>query len=120
HEALEAELAAFLGTESALVFSTGYMANAGVIPTLVGPGDAVVSDALVHASLIDGCRLARAAVHVFAHGDADALDERLAEVAPAHRRVLVVLDGVYSMDGDVASLDRLVPIAKRHGAIVLV
>jgi len=119
HERLEEELAAFLGTESALVFSTGYMANAGVIPSLVGPGDAVVSDALVHASLIDGCRLARAAVYVFAHGDADALDARLAEVRAAHRRVLVVLDGVYSMDGDVAPLDRLVPIAKRHGAVLL-
>ncbi|RIL07633.1 MAG: 8-amino-7-oxononanoate synthase [Proteobacteria bacterium] len=119
HEALEAELADFFGSEAALAFATGYMANAGVIPALVGPGDAVVSDALVHASLIDGCRLARAAVHVFAHGDADALDALLRDVAPAHRRVLVILDGVYSMDGDVAPLDRLVPIAKRHGAMVL-
>jgi 8-amino-7-oxononanoate synthase len=119
HEALEGELGDFLGRESALVFSTGYMANAGVIPALVGPGDAVVSDALVHASLIDGCRLARAAVHVFDHGDADALDEVLAGASRAHRRVLVVLDGVYSMDGDVAPLDRLVPIARRHGALVL-
>jgi 8-amino-7-oxononanoate synthase len=119
HERLEEELADFLGAGSALAFSTGYMANAGVIPALVGAGDAVVSDALVHASLIDGCRLARAAVHVFAHGDANALDGLLAEVAPKHRRVLVVLDGVYSMDGDVAPLGRLVPIAKRHGAILL-
>lgn len=119
HEALEQELADFFGTEAALAFSTGYMANAGVIPALVGPGDAVVSDALVHASLIDGCKLARAAVHVFPHGDADGLDAVLRDVVPAHRRVLVLLDGVYSMDGDVAPLDRLVPIAKRHGAMVL-
>lgn len=119
HEHLEAELADFFGAGSALVFSTGYMANAGVVPALVGPGDAVVSDALVHASLIDGCRLARASVHVFEHGDADALDARLTEVCASHRRVLVVLDGVYSMDGDVAPLARLVPVAKRHGAIVL-
>ena len=119
HERLEDELADFLGAASALAFSTGYMANAGVLPALVGPGDAVVSDALVHASLIDGCRLARAAVHVFAHGDGDALDATLARVTPTHRRVLVVLDGIYSMDGDVAPLDRLVPVAKRHGAIVL-
>lgn len=119
HEALEAEIAAFFDTPAALAFSTGYMANAGVLPALVGAGDAIVSDALVHASLIDGARLARAAIHVFAHGDADALDETLREVAPAHRRVLVVLDGVYSMDGDLAPLDRLVPIAKRHGAMVL-
>lgn len=119
HEALEDELAAFFGTQAALAFSTGYMANAGVLPALVGPGDAIVSDALVHASLIDGARLARAAVHVFEHGDADALDGVLRTVAPAHRRVLVVLDGVYSMDGDLAPLDRLVPIARRHGAMVL-
>jgi 8-amino-7-oxononanoate synthase len=119
HEALEQELADFFGADDALVFSTGYMANAGVLPALVGPGDAVVSDALVHASLIDGCRLARAAVHVFAHGDADALDTTLREVCATHRRVLVVLDGVYSMDGDVAPLARLVPIARRHGALVL-
>jgi 8-amino-7-oxononanoate synthase len=120
HEALEDELAGFLGAESALVFSTGYMANVGVLPALVGPGDAVVSDALVHASLIDGCRLARAAVRVFPHGSAEALDAVLREVAPTHRRVLVVLDGVYSMDGDVAPLAALVPVAKRHGALVLV
>ena len=119
HEALEDELAAFFGTQAALAFSTGYMANAGVLPALVGPGDAIVSDALVHASLIDGARLSRAAIHVFAHGDADALEAVLRDVAPSHRRVLVVLDGVYSMDGDLAPLGRLVPIAKRHDAMVL-
>ena len=119
HEALEQELAAFLGVEAALVFSTGYQANLGVIPALVGPGDAVVSDELVHASIIDGCRLSRAAVHVFAHGDADALAERLAALAPAHRRILVVLDGVYSMDGDRAPLVPMLAAARRHGALVL-
>jgi len=119
HEALEDELADFFGTPAALAFSTGYMANAGVLPALAGAGDAIVSDALVHASLIDGARLAKASVHVFAHGDADALDAVLREVTPLHRRVLVVLDGVYSMDGDLAPLDRLVPVAKRHGAMVL-
>jgi 8-amino-7-oxononanoate synthase len=119
HEALEEELAAFLGVEAALVFSTGYQANVGVIPALAGPGDAVVSDALVHASIIDGCRLSRASVHVFAHGDPAALAERLAEVAPAHRRTLVVLDGVYSMDGDRAPLAPMLAAARRHGALVL-
>lgn len=119
HEALEEELAAFLGVEAALAFSTGYQANVGVIPALVGPGDAVVSDALVHASIIDGCRLSRAAVHVFAHGDPAALEEQLAEVAPGHRRTLVVLDGVYSMDGDRAPLAAMLAAARRHGAIVL-
>lgn len=119
HEALEDELAEFLGVESALVFSTGYQANVGVIPALVGPGDAVVSDALVHASIIDGCRLSRAAVHVFAHGSAEALGARLAELAPAYRRTLVVLDGVYSMDGDLAPLPAMLATARRHGALVL-
>jgi 8-amino-7-oxononanoate synthase len=119
HEQLESELASFLGVESALVFPTGYQANVGVIPALVGPGDAVVSDALVHASIIDGCRLSRAAVHVFDHGDPDALDARLAEVSPSHRRTLLVLDGVYSMDGDVAPLPAMLAAARRHGALVL-
>jgi 8-amino-7-oxononanoate synthase len=119
HERLEEELAAFFGTPAALAFSTGYMANAGVIPALVGPEDAVVSDALVHASLIDGCRLARAAVYVFEHGDADSLDAVLRKATAAHRRVLVALDGVYSMDGDVAPLRELVPVARRHDAMVL-
>jgi 8-amino-7-oxononanoate synthase len=120
HEALEAELADFLGTEAALVFNTGYMANLGVIPALADEGDVVVSDALNHASIVDGCRLSRAAVRVFEHGNPDALQEALEDVAPRHRRVLVALDGVYSMDGDVAPLERMVPLAKRHGAIVLV
>jgi 8-amino-7-oxononanoate synthase len=119
HEALEAELADFLGTEAALAFATGYMANVGVIPALAGKGDLVVSDALAHASIIDGCRLARADVRVFPHSDPDGLEAVLAEEAPRHRRTLVVIDGVYSMDGDVAPLPALVESAKRHGAMVL-
>jgi 7-keto-8-aminopelargonate synthetase-like enzyme len=85
----------------------------------VGRGDAVVSDALSHASIIDGCRLARAEVFVFAHGDLTALDAALADAARAHRRVLLAIDGVYSMDGDVAPVAEMVALAKRHGAIVL-
>lgn len=119
HESLEAELAEFLGTEAALAFSTGYMANVGVIPALAGRGDLVVSDALCHASIIDGCRLARAEVRIFPHNDPDALEALLAEQAPRHRRTLLVLDGVYSMDGDVAPLPELVASARRHGAMVL-
>ncbi len=119
HERLEEELAAFFDTPAALAFSTGYMANAGVIPALVGPQDAIVSDALVHASLIDGCKLARAAVHVFEHGDAASLDAVLRDATAKHRRVLVVLDGVYSMDGDLAPLRELVPVARRHDAMVM-
>jgi 8-amino-7-oxononanoate synthase len=119
HEALEAELAAFLGTEAALVFATGYMANVGVIPALVGPGDAVVSDALNHASIIDGCKLSGAAVRVFPHGDAAAAEAALAAAAREQRRVLLAVDGVYSMDGDLAPLPALVAAARRHGALVL-
>jgi 8-amino-7-oxononanoate synthase len=119
HEQLEEELAAFLGAEAALAFGTGYMANAGVIPALAGAGDVIVSDALNHASIIDGCRLSQAAVRVFAHGDLDAAEAALREVAPAYRRVLLVLDGVYSMDGDLAPLVELVALARRFGAIVM-
>jgi glycine C-acetyltransferase len=120
HQALESELAEFLGTESALVFSTGYMANVGVIPALAGHGDVVISDALSHASIIDGCRLSRAEVRVFPHADLDALEKLLRETAAIQREVLVVVDGVYSMDGDVAPLAELVPLAKHWGATVLV
>jgi glycine C-acetyltransferase len=119
HEALEAELAGFFGAESALCFSTGYMANLGVIPALVGPGDVVVSDELCHASIIDACRLSRAEVRVFRHADLDALEAELRKAAESARRVLVAVDGIYSMDGDVAPLAELVPLAHRHGAIVL-
>src|SRR5262249_3348514 len=86
---------------------------------LVGRGDAVVSDALSHASIIDGCRLSRADVLVFPHGDLTALDARLADAARGYRRVLLAIDGVYSMDGDVAPVAEMVALAQRHGAVVL-
>jgi glycine C-acetyltransferase len=119
HEALEAELAAFVGAECALAFGTGYMANVGVIPALVGRGDTVVSDSLCHASIIDGCKLSGAAVRVVPHGDVAAFEAALATAARESGRVLVVLDGVYSMDGDVAPLPELFAAARRHGAFVL-
>jgi 8-amino-7-oxononanoate synthase len=119
HEELEEELAKFLGADAALAFATGYMANVGLIPTLVGEGDVVVSDQLAHASIIDGCRLSRATVRVFPHGDLDALELTLAEVASTQRRVLLALDGVYSMDGDLAPLPEAVALAGEFGAIVL-
>ena len=120
HEALETELARFLGCEAALAFNTGYMANVGVIPALVGPDDLLVSDELNHASIIDGARLSRARVRVFAHGDVAGLEDVLREEAGHARRVLVAVDGIYSMDGDVAPLGRLVETARRHGALVMV
>ncbi|HKP62260.1 MAG TPA: 8-amino-7-oxononanoate synthase [Polyangiales bacterium] len=117
HEALEAELAEFLGVQAALVFSSGYMANLGVLPSLLEPGDIVLSDALNHASIVDACRLSRAEVRVFPHGDVAQLTDMLREVRG--RRVLVVLDGVYSMDGDLAPLRELSTTARDHGAIVM-
>jgi dethiobiotin synthase len=119
HEELEEELAKFLGAEAGLAFNTGYMANVVAIPALVGRGDVVISDALSHASIIDGCRLSRAETRVFPHGDVGALEESLRDVAARDRRVLIVVDGVYSMDGDVASLAEIVPLARRWGAMVL-
>jgi 8-amino-7-oxononanoate synthase len=119
HEALEDELASFLGVEASLVFSTGYMANVGVIPVLARPGDVVLSDALNHASIVDGCRLSRAEVRVFPHGDVDALETLLRSEAGGARRLLLALDGVYSMDGDVPPLVEMTRLARRYGAIVL-
>jgi 8-amino-7-oxononanoate synthase len=123
HEDLESALATFLGVEAALVFSTGYMANVGVLSTLVRPGDIVLSDALNHASIVDGCRLARADVRVFPHGNVEALADllRIAGDAAARdkHRVLLALDGVYSMDGDLAPLPAMTRLARRYGAIVL-
>ena len=118
HESLEADLARFLGTEAALVFSTGYMANLGVLATLAGPEDVIVSDELNHASIIDGCRLSRAATRVFRHNDPEDL-ARVAGDLEGHRRRLLVLDGVYSMDGDTSRLRDLVPVARSHGMVVI-
>jgi 8-amino-7-oxononanoate synthase len=120
HEALEAELAHFFGREAALAFNTGYMANLGVIPALVGPDDVLVSDALNHASIIDGARLARTRVAVFRHGDVDDFAATLARVRATARRVLVAVDGVYSMDGDVAPLAEIAKRAHEADAMVLV
>ena len=119
HEALEDELASFLGVEASLAFSTGYMANVGVIPVLARPGDVVLSDALNHASIVDGCRLSRAEVRVFPHGDVDALETLLRSEAGGERRLLLALDGVYSMDGDLPPLVEMTRLARRYGAIVL-
>ncbi len=105
HQALEAELAHFEGTESALLFNSGYAANVGVIGALCGPGDVVFSDELNHASIIDGCRLSRAQVVVYPHRDVGALEQLVAKTAG--RRRLVVTDSVFSMDGDLAPLREL-------------
>ncbi len=119
HESLERELAEFAGSAAALVYSTGYMANLGVLTALAGPGDVIVSDALNHASTIDACRLSRAETRVFRHNDAEDLARTASGLAGFRRRILV-LDGVYSMDGDVADLEALVPIARAHDMWVVV
>ena len=116
HDALERALAALKGTERALLFPSGYAANVGALPALAGAGDAIYSDALNHASLIDGCRLSRAAVRVFPHADVDALAALLDGDAGRFRRRWIVVEGVYSMDGDLAPLGPITELARRHGA----
>ena len=118
HHLLEERLATWKGAEAGLLFPTGYHANIGVVTALVGRGDAVFSDALKHASLIDGCRLSGAEVVVYPHGDAAALGRLLA--ASRARRKLVVTDSVFSMDGDIAPLPEICDLADRHGAYVMV
>ncbi len=120
HRALERRLAEFEGTEAALVFSSGFVANAGAIAALVGPGDAVYCDRKNHASLYDGCRLSRADVRVYPHGDCGRLAALLAESQNKHRRRLIATDGLFSMDGDVAPLADLADLARRHDAMLLV
>ncbi len=116
---LERELAEWKGREAALVFPSGYQTNLGVIPALAGPGDAIFSDALNHASLIDGCRLARAEGMVYDHGDAEDLERKLADRASA-RRKLILTESVFSMDGDLAPLEDLVFLAQKYRAMLLV
>ncbi len=120
HRELERAIARWKRTEDAVVFSSGYLANAGTIPALVGRGDAVFSDALNHASIIDGCRLSRAQVHVYPHRDVAALDRLLATTERTARRRLVITDGVFSMGGDAADLAGLCAVAEAHGAMVIV
>jgi glycine C-acetyltransferase/8-amino-7-oxononanoate synthase len=118
HHQLEESLAALKYSEAALLFSSGYQANVGAIATLVGPGDAVFSDALNHASIIDGCRLSQARVCVYPHADVEALAQLLAST-PARRR-LVVTDSIFSMDGDTAPLGAICDVAERYEAMVMV
>jgi 8-amino-7-oxononanoate synthase len=119
HEELEEKIAEFKETEAAIVFNTGYMANLGVITALVGSEDAVFSDEYNHASIIDGCRLARTQVRVYRHNDMEHLAWLLAD-HPQVRRKLVVVDGVFSMDGDIAPLDKIVDLGERYDAMVMV
>jgi len=118
HEELERRLAAFKGCEAALLFGSGYLANTGTIATLAERGEVVFSDELNHASIIDGCRLARAETFVYRHGDLEHLAWGLAEAG--ERAALIVSDGVFSMDGDLAPLPALLELARRHGARLMI
>jgi len=121
HEELERKLAAFKHTEAALVFQSGFTANAGVIGPILGEGDLVISDELNHASIIDGIRLTKADRAIYPHLDMAALEQRLQEAqAKGYRKVLVVTDGVFSMDGDIAPLDKIADLCQRYGAISMV
>ena len=119
HEQLEAALATFKHTPSALAFGSGYLANVGMIPALIGKGGLILADRLSHASLIDGCRLSGADFRVYRHRDLDHL-ESILKRRTANRPVLIVTDGLFSMDGDLAPLPELAALATRFGAMLYV
>jgi glycine C-acetyltransferase len=123
HEELERRLANFKNAEASLVYQTGFAANAGLIPQLAGKGDLIISDELNHGSIIDGVRLTRADRAIFKHADVPDLIRVLNEAKkhkPSYRRILIITDGVFSMDGDIAPLDNIVKAAKPHGAMIYV
>jgi glycine C-acetyltransferase len=119
HAELERRFAEFKQAEDALMFQSGFTANAGTVAAILDKEDVIVSDRLNHASIIDGARLSRAEIKVFDHKDAGHADALLAETARPGRRQLLITDGVFSMDGDIAPLPDLVEVAERHGAIMM-
>ena len=119
HEQLERRLAGFLRREAALTFSTGYQTNLGIISTIAGKGDHILIDRMVHASIIDACRLSFATVHKYRHNNMKDLERLLASLDPGAGK-LIVVDGVFSMEGDIADLPGIVPLARKFGARVLV
>ena len=119
HVELEKKLANFLKREEALVFSTGYQANLGIISTLTGKGDAVFTDRMDHASIVDACRLSFSSVFKFRHNDMDHLEQQLASVDEKTGK-LIVVDGVFSMEGDLANLPEIVRVAKLYNANIMV
>jgi glycine C-acetyltransferase len=120
HMQLEERIAAFKHVEGCVVFQSGFAANAGTVAAVLTPEDHIISDELNHASIIDGCRLSKAKIHVFPHKDVAAAERKLAELAGAPGRKLLITDGVFSMDGDIAPLPGLVEAAEKHGAIMMV
>ena len=119
HKQLERALSDFLGTEDTILYGSCFDANGGLFETLLGEGDAIISDALNHASIIDGIRLSKAARYRYANSDMDELEQRLRQAAGARRR-LIATDGVFSMDGYVAKLEQICDLAERYDAMVMV
>ncbi|MFB5283982.1 8-amino-7-oxononanoate synthase [Peribacillus sp. Hz7] len=119
HEQLERDIASFKGKEASLVFSSGFLANVGIISTLMKQGDVILSDSLNHASIIDGCRLSKADTVIYNHVDMNDLEKKLQSVT-SYQRKLIVTDGVFSMDGNIAPLPAIVSLAKKYGAMVMV
>ncbi|HSQ78645.1 MAG TPA: 8-amino-7-oxononanoate synthase [Nitrospirota bacterium] len=119
HQELEQKISRFKGTEAALAFNSGYAANTGIIPAIAGEGDVILSDSLNHASIIDGCRLSKAEVKVYRHRDVAHVEDLLKKSFSAHR-MLIVTDGVFSMDGDIAPLPELASLAEQYGSLLMV
>ncbi len=119
HRRFEKELAAFKGTEAAMTFSSGYMANLSIISSLLGPDDRAIIDAKAHRSIVEACRLARVPMQRFHHNDSASLQQKLAR-KPFGRRTLIVVEGIYSMDGDICLLPDIVELKKQHGAFLMV
>jgi glycine C-acetyltransferase len=120
HTELERRIAAFKNVEACVVFQSGFTANAGTVSAVLGKDDHIISDELNHASIIDGCRLSRAKIHVFRHADAADAEAKLAALDGVPGRKLLITDGVFSMDGDIGPLPALVELAGRYGAIMMV
>src|SRR4051812_49535233 len=120
HLELERELAEWMGTEAALVFTTGHQANVGTLGTILAPGDTVIADSADHASILDGCLLSRAKLRPFRHNRMDKLERTLEKAARDDGGILVVVDGVFSMEGDVAQLPAICDLCERFGARLIV
>src|SRR6187200_3022382 len=120
HLDLEREIAEWMGTEDAIVFTTGHQANLGTLGTILGPGDTVIADSADHASILDGCILSRAKLRPFRHNRLEKLEKMLERAGGDGGGVLVVVDGVFSMEGDVADLPKIVELTRAHGARLMV
>ncbi len=120
HMALEEKIAKFKHAEASVVFQSGFTANAGTVQAILAKEDVIISDELNHASIIDGCRLSRAEIKIFPHKDVDACEKILKEIAGRTRRKLLITDGVFSMDGDIAPLPTLVELAEKYGCIMMI